>query len=439
MRKKLLQFTGLLLTGCIVSNVWLGSVVSASYDDGSDYYYDDSGSYEDWSSYEDYSQPQETPEPSPEAYFDPVQTDEIEDWPEGPKVQAESAIVMDTYTGAVLYGKNIDEKQYPASITKIMTTLVAVENNDLEDTVTISKNAIEGTAVEGSSNAGLSEGEKLTVEQCLMAVMLASANEAAYAIAEKTSGNLKKFVELMNQRARELGCTNTHFNNANGLPDEKHYTSAHDMALIASAAWSNPNFRKFVKCQEYTIPATNKNPEPNYLFNHHKMMSQGEYAYSGCTGGKTGYTSQALNTLVTYAYRKGMTLVCVDLRTNGTPIYTDTAAMLDYGFDNFHRVTATKATGATTIQVLPCDRFLLNKDGNITLQVRKKPACVTVPKTADIKKDLKLELEVLPNYAGEWILQTNYTYRDHPVGNGIVYEQKVLPELLSARAEPDEK
>ena len=164
MRKKLLQFTGLLLTGCIVSNVWLGSVVSASYDVGSDYYYDDSGSYEGWSSYEDYSQPQETPEPSPEAYFDPIQTDEIEDWPEGPKVQAESAIVMDTYTGAVLYGKNIDEKQYPASITKIMTTLVAVENNDLEDTVTISKNAIEGTAVEGSSNAGLSEGEKLKSE-----------------------------------------------------------------------------------------------------------------------------------------------------------------------------------------------------------------------------------------------------------------------------------
>lgn len=416
MRKKLLRLTGLLLAGCLTIHPLCSPVVFASYDDGQDYAAD--------------PLPAETPQPSPEAYFDPIQTNDIPGWPEGPQVQAESAIVMDTYTGAVLYGKNIDEKLYPASITKIMTALVAVENNDLDDTVTISKTAIEGTAVEGSSNAGLVEGEKLTVEQCLMAVMLASANEAAYAIAEKTSGNLKKFVELMNQRARELGCTNTHFNNANGLPDEKHYTSAHDMALIASAAWSNPNFRKFVKCQEYTIPATNKHSEPNYLYNHHKMMGGGDYPYPGCTGGKTGYTSQALNTLVTYAYRKGMTLVCVSLRTNGTPIYADTASLLDYGFEQFHRVTATKPTGSTTVRSLPSEQFLLNSGGSITLQLRKKPACVTVPKTADIKKDLKLSPEVLPNYAGDWILRTNYTYQGQYVGNGIVYEQKVLPDLL---------
>lgn len=264
-----------------------------------------------------------------------IQTNEIEGWPEGPQVAAESAIIMEASTGAILYEKNIHDEHYPASITKIMTTLLAIENSSLDEVVTFSREAIFGIERD-SSHIGIDVDEQLSMENCLYGIMLASANEVSYAVAEHVGGDLDSFIDMMNKKAKELGCENTHFSNANGLPDETHYTTAYDMALISRAALELDTFRTVVATPRYTIPATNIQPETRYIENHHKMLRNTKYHYDGCEGGKTGYTTVALNTLVTFAKRGDMELICVTMKTQGTQVYTDTALLLDYGFNNFH-------------------------------------------------------------------------------------------------------
>ena len=164
----------------------------------------------------------------------PIQSNEIDNWPAGPAVSAESAILMEINTGAILYAKNIHKKSYPASTTKLLTCLIAMEQGNLDDTVTFSHEAVFSVPV-GGSNMGMDVGESITFEQCLYGIMVGSANEAANAAAEYTAGSIDDFVVLMNKRAAELGCTESHFTNTNGLHDDDHYTSAHDLALIASA------------------------------------------------------------------------------------------------------------------------------------------------------------------------------------------------------------
>ena len=199
------------------------------------------------------AQPTPTPDPHTQAYYQAPESNSYEGWPAGPNVEAGSAVVMDLYSGAILYSKNADAQQYPARITKIMTTLLACENLDMNAQMTVSE--CRGFSNEpGSSSIYADMDEVFYVKQALMAVMLESANEVSVAIAEETCGSSKKFVEKMNERARQLGCTNTHFNNPNGLPDETHYTTANDMAKIARAAWYNPYFRTFTTKDLYEIP-----------------------------------------------------------------------------------------------------------------------------------------------------------------------------------------
>ena len=179
--------------------------------------------------------PTPTPDPHTEYYAQAADTDSIEGWPEGPKIEAQSAVLMDLNTEAVLYSKNANTQLYPASITKLLTCLLGCENLDVNAQLTLSQQAAYGIEA-GSSTIYGDAGEVFTVEQCLMALMLESANEMALGIGEEVSGSVKKFVELMNTRAQQLGCKNTHFNNPNGLPDETHVTTAGDMAKIAKAA-----------------------------------------------------------------------------------------------------------------------------------------------------------------------------------------------------------
>ena len=268
----------------------------------------------------------------PAAYYEAVQTDALANWPQGPAIYAESGILVDLDTQEILYSKNIDKQLYPASITKIMTTLVAIESSSPEEPVTFSQHALDSIEWD-SSNIGCRLNETLTMEQCWYAMMLNSANEVCCGVAEHISGSIEAFVEKMNQKAAELGCTNTHFSNPNGLPDETHYTTAHDMALIANAAYQNETFRQIFSTRQYEIPPTPQYTETRYLYNHHKMMQPDtEYYYEGCLGGKTGYTEAALNTLVTFASRSEKTLLCVTMRTQGRQVYTDTASLFDYGF-----------------------------------------------------------------------------------------------------------
>ena len=268
----------------------------------------------------------------PAAYYEAVQTDSLADWPQGPAIYAESGILVDLDTQEILYSKNIDKQLYPASITKIMTTLIAIESSSPEDPVTFSQTALDSIEWD-SSNIGCRLNETLTMEQCWYAMMLNSANEVCCGVAEQIAGSIDAFVDLMNQKAAELGCTNTHFANPNGLPDENHYTTAHDMALIANAAYENETFRQVFTTRQYEMPPTSQYTETRYLYNHHKMMQPDtEYYYEGCLGGKTGYTEAALNTLVTFASRSEKTLLCVTMRTQGRQVYTDTASLFDYGF-----------------------------------------------------------------------------------------------------------
>lgn len=261
-------------------------------------------------------------------------SDNVE-WPTGPSVFAEGAIVMEASTGLILYEKNIDQAYYPASITKIMTCLLTIENSNMGDIITLSRDAYYNVEL-NSSRVGIEVGEQLTVQQALYAVLLMSANEVSYALAEHVGGTYDEFINMMNERAKEIGCKNTHFNNPHGLPDDNHYTTPYDMALITKEAMKNETFRKIFAARTYTIPPTNVKIESRPLRNHHKFILKQDYVYDGCIGGKTGYTSKAKYTLVTVAKRGDLELICVVMRDDTSEHqYTDTKKLLDFGYNNF--------------------------------------------------------------------------------------------------------
>ncbi len=250
--------------------------------------------------------------------------------PAEPAIQAQGAVVMDAASGQILYGKNANTQYYPASITKLMTALLVIERCNLDDMVTFSKTATTNLEA-GAVSLGMTEGDTLTVRQCLYALLLKSANEVGNALAEHVAGSVAAFADLMNQKAAALGCTGTHFANPHGLNDPNHYTTPRDMALIARAAFQSDVLRQIDTTLSYQLPAT-KNSKARTITMGHKMMypTDSRY-YEGIIGGKTGYTSKAGNTLVTGAERNGVRLIAVVMKANGTH-YTDTKALLDYGF-----------------------------------------------------------------------------------------------------------
>ncbi|MBP3873588.1 MAG: D-alanyl-D-alanine carboxypeptidase, partial [Lachnospiraceae bacterium] len=274
----------------------------------------------------------------PEEYYEPVQSNSVAGWPEGQAIQAAAGVVLDMDTGAFLYSKNCDRKLYPASITKIMTCLLTLENADLDAVMTCSPIVYE--LDENASNTGLSEGEQMSIRDALYTLMLESANDTANALAEYVGGSMEGFAQMMNAKAESLGCTGTHFSNPSGLHADDHYTTAHDMALIAQAAYANETFRTICGTVEYEVPPTNMYEETRYLSNHHQMLKgDTDYYTSWCTGGKTGFTQMAWNTLVTYGERDGKRLVCVLLHGNGADQnYLETIDLLNYGFNNFQHV-----------------------------------------------------------------------------------------------------
>lgn len=369
-----------------------------------------------------------TPVPHTEYYEQAPDTDSIEGWPQGPKIEGESAILVDMVTGAVLYSKNADKVQYPASITKIMTSLLAAEHLNMKDKIVMSQSAAYGITISDSSSIYADTGEEFTTEQAMMAVMLQSANEMTLALAEETSGSVKKFVELMNLKAKQLGCTGTHFNNPNGLPDELHYTTASDMAKIARAAWYNPTFRKYTTTTYYEIPPTNKFAETRYLLNHHKMMKGNTYAYEGVMGGKTGYTDAAGNTLVTYAKRGNMRLVSVVMKSiNGA--YADTAALLDYGFNNFTRTAVKTEPETMSVSYLPAEKYILKDYKDCTLCHRYQVPSVTLPNGADIST-LNSSRSLCKNSVGLPILEVTYSFNGQRTGCAKYYFETLLSDRL---------
>jgi len=265
-----------------------------------------------------------------------------------PAVEAESAILMDAQTGTTMFEKDIYTKRYPASITKILTCLVARKHAQLDDVVTFSNEAVFGIE-RNSSNIGIDVGETMTMEECLYAILLASANEVASAVAEHVGGSVEGFATLMNEEAKLLGCKNSNFVNANGLPDENHYTTAYDMALITRAFFADEVLTEMAGSVFYHINATATQPDEIDLQNHHRMLVGcrygSKYSYEYTLGGKTGYTDVARQTLVTCAQKDDMRLICVVLKDETPGHYVDTTNLFEYGFANFAQLGGKSYTG----------------------------------------------------------------------------------------------
>ncbi|WP_294156939.1 D-alanyl-D-alanine carboxypeptidase family protein [uncultured Selenomonas sp.] len=247
-----------------------------------------------------------------------------------PNVTARSAVVLEARTGRVLYERNMDERRFPASTTKIMTLIVALEHGNLDDVVTVGHHA---AGTEGST-LWLEEGDRITLRELLYGMMLHSGNDATVAIAEHIAGSVDKFARLMTDKAHKLGAKDTNFVNANGLPDDAHYTTAHDMALIAAYGYSLPEFEDIVSTKEISFPWVKD--DTHRLRNENQML----WLYEGGNGVKTGYTDAAGRCLVAGAKRDGIQLVSVVLDSNW--MWNDSILLLDYGFSKIDRTTVVR-------------------------------------------------------------------------------------------------
>ena len=259
------------------------------------------------------------------------------------EIKAKAAVLVDADEGRIIFGQNEQEREYPASITKVMTALLTLEAVELSLDQPITASAVVNDQDPEGSSAGIEEGEVLTVEQLLYCLLLVSANEAADILAETVSGSREAFVELMNQRAQELGCTGTHFANTNGLHDVNHYTTAYDIYLFFREAMKHETFMTITGSVAYEVPATNKS-EARELHTTNSLLSNWrilDYLYDGVDCGKTGSTPEAGYCLVSSCLRDGKRLVAVVLGAEGegTHIesFSESARLYDYGYDNFSK------------------------------------------------------------------------------------------------------
>ena len=247
-----------------------------------------------------------------------------------------AAVLMDYETGQVLFEKNMHELMYPASTTKIMTGILAVENAFPAELVTVSESAVDIDEPQ-SANIALNAGEQLTVDDVMYAMMLSSANDASNVIAEHIAGSQEQFAAMMTAKASQIGAVNTKFTNAHGLHEDEHYTTAYDLALITRYAAGDDNFMRYFGAISHDIAPTNERANPRTLVNHHSMLlpTSGQYDET-VLGGKSGFTNSAQNTMSTIAERDGRKLICVVMSSvNDTDKFADTRRLLDYGFNEF--------------------------------------------------------------------------------------------------------
>ena len=256
-----------------------------------------------------------------------------------------STVAIDADSSAILFNKNGDKKVYPASTTKIVTAIIAIENMDLDTPITASSNAIYSTPF-GSSIIYLKVGEVMSLKNLLYGLLVKSGNDAANVIGEAVSGDIDTFVELMNEKVKEIGCTNTHFTNTHGFHDDDHYTTASDMAKIMKYCLQNDTFKQIIQTQKYTIEKTNKTEQQRILINTNKMFNKNykDMYYEYIIGGKTGYTDEAQGTFVGYLKKDDKNII---VATFDAPQYVgsnearflDTIKVSDYIFDDFNKNT----------------------------------------------------------------------------------------------------
>ena len=272
------------------------------------------------------------------------------------KIYSDAVILIENQTGKTLYEKNSEQKMYPASTTKILTAILSIEKGNLNDKVTVSKTAI-AQMKPGYTSAYLSEGEIISVEDLLKVLLINSANDASNVLAEYISGSIDSFVTLMNEKSKELGCTNTHFVTTNGLHDDNHYTTAKDLAIIARYCMQNETFRKIVSMKKCVIPATNKSEERIYKNTNDLINPTSGYYYPSCIGIKTGFTSEAKNCLISACSKNGLQVIAVVLGASITENhksarYVDSKNLYDYTYSNYSIQNIAKASSVIeTIEV----------------------------------------------------------------------------------------
>lgn len=352
-------------------------------------------------------------------------------------VYSPSCILMEASSGKILYEKNSNQVRYPASTTKIMTAILVLENCELTDVATVSRNAIHSIPPDYVM-CNIKEGEELTIEQLLNVLLIPSANDAAVVLAEHISGSVSKFADLMNEKAKEIGCKNTHFVNPNGIHDKNHVSTAYDLALMGQYAMKNDTFRRIVKKTQYTLPATNKYDKTDRTFKttndlliKNTSKSKSNYYYPDATGVKTGYTGDAGNCLVASAKKDNMEVISVVLGADFTKDglsekFLDTIALLNYAFDNY------------AIQTLNEKNSILQevKVSSATKETRNLKVLVKdnietlVEKNADsqtLSPEISINNLKAPISAGSTIGTITYTIDGKTYSSELIAKDNVLP------------
>lgn len=341
------------------------------------------------------------------------------DWPSDTGIESEAGIVMDADSGAVLFGQNIHVQKAPASITKILTALVVIENSSLDDTITFSHDAVYNVEDGSGNKNSIEEGDTLSVRDCLYLLLMRSSNQAANALAEHVGGSRDGFVKMMNEKTAELGCENSHFANPSGLNDDTQLTSVYDMALIASAAYKNDTLLTISKDKSYRLPATKNNSDGVTIQPEHKLLittdTESPNYYPYAVAGKTGYTSIAGQTLVTYAIKDDRRQIAVTMKSTQATHYQDTIALMDFGFLRFKNVNISENETAYTSGDQPVqigDNSYQPSDLSMdTLAV------ITLPKDASFADAEKTVVTDLPEDAPQGaVALLSYKYNDRKIG-----------------------
>lgn len=369
------------------------------------------------------------------------------EWPSDTGVLADIGIAVDADSGAVLFGQGIHELTPPASITKLLTALVVVENSSMDDMVTFSYDAVNNVESGSGNKKNIAEGDKLSVKDCLYLLLLQSSNQAANALAEHVAGSRDAFADMMNEKVKELGCTDgTHFANPSGLNDDTQVVSAYDMAIIAQAAFNNSDVLEISSTKSYKLAPTQNNPSGATCANEHRLIitddETSELYCPEAKAGKTGYTSLAGNTLVTYGEKDGRRVISVVLKGQPSPNYfLDGKNLLQFGFANFQNVSIpdneTKyVTGEEKVSINGADF----QPDELELE---SGAVITLPKDAAFS-DASMELvtELPEQHPERAIALLQYTYNDRKIGQAyLLAKEGSLPASSEETdgAAPEEK
>lgn len=363
-----------------------------------------------------------------------------------PNISSPAALLMDASSGKVLYEKNMNEKRYPASLTKVMTAIVVLENCNLSDIATVSYDSVMSLS-SGYVTANLQIGEELTVEQLLYVLMVGSSNDAAIVLAEHVSGSIEEFAKLMNEKAKELGCTSTNFVNPNGVHDENHYSTAYDLALISKYAMKNETFRNIVSTTSFKLPVTNKYDRDDRFFTTTNSLlivnnnnRADNYYYKYANGIKTGFTTPAGNCLIASANKGNLELITVILGSGQTDDglsqrYIDTKTLFDYGYETYILREVIKAGGVVqTTNISNATRdtkkldAVVSKDIHVLIKQKDKNSALL----PEVKLNDNLKA---PIKKGDIIGRVSYTvegitYSEDLVANSDVKKSKAFIRII---------